>query len=311
MTSSPVFVVGCGRSGTTLLRLMLDAHPLLAIPGESHFIPSAYEASRRNPGAAGLADMIQRSEHVQRWALDPALLQARLDQADPSDVRAVIEAFYLVYADMHAAKRWGDKTPKYVLHLPLLIELFPDARFIHLIRDGRSVGLSYLELGRYPRTLEEAALRWVRWVNAGREAGRAMGPRYTEVSYERLVSDPAATLVSLCGFVGLPFNDRMLRYHETAEERLEAGSMTIHQQGVKNAPTEGLRDWRVQMRPEQVRRFEAIAGDTLTELGYERWYPDPDVFERIAVEWHARKDGIHRAGSRARRALTQLGPDRP
>ncbi len=275
----PIFIVGCGRSGTTLLRLMLDTHPDVAIPGESHFIPALWRARRRYMSGGvlqvdRLAEAIMRSREFRQWGVPEERAWTRVRELEHPEFADVLEAMYLAYADDRSKHRWGDKTPRYVRSIPLLAALFPSARFVHIIRDGRDVWMSYRSVPWGPKDIWTASRKWLRDVSAGREARALVGhDRYMEISYERLVTEPRETLTELCGFADLPFDDRMLDYHRDAGRRLEAPAGETHfHASVTKAITPGLRDWRTQMPPEEVMSFEAVAGSLLGELGYELRY---------------------------------------
>jgi len=286
----PLFVVGCGRSGTTMLRLMLDSHPDLAIPGEGHFIPFAYRklpafTSPAGLDAEGLARQIMRGLHFRRWQVPVEFVIDRVRGLENPDFSSVVEALYMSYAEFHGKVRWGDKTPVYVRLIPMLADLFPTARFIHMIRDGRDVALSYLSVPWGPTTVWEAD------VSAGRAAGASLGDdRYLEVRYEDLVADPSGELQKLCSSSALDFDTRMLAYHRDAIDRLQCGpDATEYHRSAATPPSQGLRDWRSQMKASDVASFEAVAGETLTQLGYERRLPavtrakQAEVFARSAA----------------------------
>jgi hypothetical protein len=161
--------------------------------------------------------------------------------------------------------------------------LWPEAKFVHIIRDGRDVCLSVLNwkkaertAGRYASWEEDpvstTALWWERKVRKAREDGAALGPAlYQEMHYEDLVEDPERECKRLCEFLGVAYDDAMIRFHE-GRERVEPG------RGAKSAwlrVTSGLRDWRTEMCAGDVERFEAAAGDLIEELGYERAVPNP------------------------------------
>src|SRR4051812_8879868 len=116
------FVVGCSRSGTTLVRAMLDAHPLVAVPPESHFALA--------PDVRGLRRALSRERWFALWEIEAPDLRG-LDVAD------AVRALFAAYAERQGKPRYADKTPHYVSHLPLFAERFPEARFVHVIRDGR------------------------------------------------------------------------------------------------------------------------------------------------------------------------------
>ncbi|MGH8936866.1 MAG: sulfotransferase family protein [Acidimicrobiia bacterium] len=286
----PIFVVGCGRSGTTMLRLMLDAHDDLAIPGESHFIRKLYRMRRRflrpdgSVDATSLASAVMQTPHFRRWELPENLVWRRVETLDDPTFPSVLEAFFRAYAELHGKPRWGDKTPVYVRSIPVLAQLFPQARFVHIIRDGRDVALSYLSVPWGPRNIWEVARKWRREVSGGRAAGAALGDdRYLEVRYEDLVGRTRDVLHRVCDFADLPFEEHMLDFHTQAVSRLEAGPQGPRFHGsVTKPPTPGLRDWRTEMTESQLLAFEAVAGRLLAELGYQR------RLDRIPLAWRAR-----------------------
>lgn len=283
-----LFVVGCPRSGTTLLQRMLDAHPQLAVANDTHFIPCALEAvpPRSVDDEDALSDASRLPELVSwvrgyyrfaRLGLDDASFEQAA--ASARSYREFVSLLYGQFARKHSKERGGEKTPAYVRHLPLLHRLFPWARSVHIIRDGRDAALSIVEWacrkGRQKGPAKLALWReepmatcalWWEWqVRLGRRSGSDLPPgTYREVRYEELVTDPEAVLRSVASFLGLPFSGRMLCFNEGKVRRREGLS-------AKTAwlpPTPGLRDWRTQMKPDDAELFEALAGDLLFELGY-------------------------------------------
>ena len=271
------FFVGAARSGTTLVRAMFDSHPELSIPGESGFItrlgrraPRRYERNGTFATEIFWSDLASH-RGFQRWEVDQAELRARLQQPGVQSFADAIRRIYEWYAGSHHKSRYADKTPNYVSDIPFLARLFPEAKFIHIVRDGRDVALSHLSISKWgPGTVEDAASEWRRRVEAGRRAGERLGPgRYLEVRYEDLVRDPESALKPVCDFIGLDFDAEMLWYFEKVESILGADYPLAHHQSVALPPTSNLRDWRSQMPRGQVARFEALAGSTLREMGYE------------------------------------------
>jgi hypothetical protein len=242
------FVVGCSRSGTTLLRAMLDGHRELAVPPESHFALARSVRSLRRA--------LARDPWFALWEIDAPDLRG-LDCAD------AVRALFAAYAAARGKPRYADKTPHYVSHLPRLAARFLEARFVHVVRDGRDVALSLLQVPWGPDTVEEAALHWRRRVLEGRAAGLP-ADRYREVRYEALVADPERELRALAAWLELEYDAAMLAY----PGRPLRVPYPEHHRGLALAPTPELRDWRREMAPEDVARFEAVAGDALAELGY-------------------------------------------
>jgi hypothetical protein len=221
-----------------------------------------------------------------------------------------IAAIFESYAAKEGKPRWGDKTPMYMRHLPLLERLFPDAQYVHLIRDGRDAALSFLRMpeGTYTRTwahpesAREFGCLWRTEVAAARALGGRVGAtRYLEVRYEELVADTSGVVASVCEFAELPFEAGMLEY---------AGEVDVsakpHQQRLLQPPTAGVRDWRSEMGAADARAFEAVAGHLLAELDYQLLDPPPrppGVRARMALgsyrtrlqAWNAAAAGLQRS----------------
>jgi hypothetical protein len=283
------FIVGVPRSGTTLLRLMLDSHPDLAIPPETHFLPKLIrlceEAGDRGDVREAALELITTHRRWPDFGLDAEELRARLAGSGRLRPGDAARAFYEAYTAMHRKPRWGEKTPQYLKTVKRIAAALPEAHFIHIIRDGRDVALSLLAVTWGPKTIEDAAVQWTTQIRRARRKARAI-PHYTEVRYEGLVVDPEPIVRRICEFCDLPFETGMLDYHRTAGERMEGVARDLELGGgrggiganerarqhalVSEAPRgERAGRWRVEMDPRDVAAFEAIAGPTLAELGYE------------------------------------------
>jgi hypothetical protein len=281
------FVVGCGRSGTTLVRAMLDSHPELAIPGESRFIPvlartrDRYERGGGFDVAAFVHDL-EATPWFRHWGLPADDARSVVAAPGATGIADAFRALFAEQARREAKPRYGDKSPQYVMQLPLLAELFPEARFLHVVRDGRDVALAFASADFGPSDIAEIALHWQLRVRRGMRYGRALGPqRYREVRYEDIVAEPEATLRGLCPFLGLAYDPAMLRYPERSRHIAEADRAPEHHyERLAMAPTVGLRDWRSQMTDTDVAIFEVLAGRTLTAAGYERSTVRPSMAAR-------------------------------
>ena len=281
------FIVGVGRSGTTLLRLMLDAHPDLAIPPETHFVPELIELFETDEEATPeqVVEIITSGRHWGDFELDEDALLERLRGAQPLDASAAIRAFFELYAERERKPRWGDKTPIYVKHMRAIEGAIPEARFIHLIRDGRDVALSRAGRAlRHAAPMRKVARRWKRRILKAREQGEQLG-HYLEVRYEDLVLDTEPTLRRVCEFIELPWDEGLLAYHERAGERLaELGDLpsmggkperpgserlAAHAKTREPPDPSRLSRWKDEMSDEDRAAFERAAGDLLAGLGYE------------------------------------------
>jgi hypothetical protein len=283
----PLLLLGVSRSGTTLLRVILDRSPGIAIPDESFFVPLLARRHRGVVDSERFLDDLSRLTVLAEWGLRPddvaALLRPGMATGE------AIAAIYDAYALKAGKPRWGDKTPMYMRHLTLLERLFPDAQYVHLVRDGRDAAASFLRMpaGTYTRTwvhpenAAEFACLWRVEVEAARALGRRVGPgRYHEARYEVLVSDPEATVRAICAFAGLPFETGMLDYVGEVDV-----SAKPHQQRLLQPPTLGVRDWRSELSAADARAFERVAGTLLAELGYEV-LGKPEARPRARVAWY-------------------------
>ncbi len=250
-------IVGAPCSGTTLLRLMLDAHPTLAIPQKTGFLAEA----ARLGGGEGLREalfrLIRDGESWTDFGLPEEDLRRALETVDPATVPDAVRAFYRLYAARGGKTRWGDETPEAGLHIPDIARLLPEAHFIHVIRDGRDAAVSVRPLHLAPGgSMGEVAEGWRRHVEAARSAGPATD-RYLEVRYEDLVPRPEAALREVCAFVDLPFDARQLECDRRAPEPL------LEHGGRVDAGE------RMEMTEAERAEFEEVAGPLLRELGYD------------------------------------------
>jgi hypothetical protein len=309
------FVVGVGRSGTTLLRMMLDAHPQLAMPPETHFINPFIQASGRlrfGPQAAAKTLVHDERRRWNDFGLDQDELLARFEALDPFNTTDALRAFYELYAAQHGKPRWGDKTPDYVRKMKKIQKTLPEAHFIHVIRDGRDAGLSQnariAKRGKSPVPPKEMARRWRKRISKAQEDSADVA-KYIEVRYEDLISDTEGVLRRICDFVELEFDPAMLTYHERAEERLqemagalpakkgrpqrEAGErVAAHAMTTKPPDSDRVAVWKREMSEAENAEFEQAAGHLLSDLGYETATASETWTPR--EEWAGSKDRADR-----------------
>jgi hypothetical protein len=300
------FIVGCGRSGTTLVRAILNAHPEMAVPGESYFVVWLGRQRRRYEVAGGFdqgsfLDDLSGQAWFRRWGLPDDVVRVALADAAPAGFPDAVRALYRAYARQHGKQRYGDKTPIYVLHLPLIASLLPEAAFVHVLRDGRNVALSLLDAGWGPQRWEHAALHWRLQVERGRAAGQVLGAnRYYELRYEDLLDDAEGEARTLCRFLDLQFDASMLRYFEGAASLLSAEPYPHEHENLRLPPTKGLRDWRTAVPAREVIQFEALAGDLLTDLGYPRAVPNLPLPARMRAYQVQARWNLGRAARQAK-----------
>ncbi len=265
--------------------MMLDAHPDVTIPPETHFVPDAIKAAKAD--GATPRDVLAAMKEHREWGdfeiSDEEMLErfAQLPKFRPGPA---IRSFYELYAERQGKPRYGEKTPTYVQKMRLIQRALPEARFCHVIRDGRDVALSVLDRTVRDLTAADVARRWQKKVTKAREDSPAID-HYLEIHYEDLVLDTEPVLRRVCDFFELEWHDELLTYHERSAERLQEMAralpsdgrakelsverrMKTHEMTTKPPSADRVQRWRKQMTEEQRIEFEEVAGDLLGELDY-------------------------------------------
>lgn len=283
MANPYLFIVGCPRSGTTLFRHIVDAHPQMTITPEAHWIPRFFE-ERRGLSREGMVT----PELIRHLLENPKFAHFRICRDDlltlmsngqPMSYATFVTGIFDLYGKAQGKALVGNKTPDSARRIRTLHTLWPEVRFVHLIRDGRDVALSFMNWskvlqkkpGNFSTWKEDpvstAALWWELNVRCGRRASEWLPPElYYEILYESLIANPAEECAALCDFLEIPYDDVMLRFHEGRNGNRADMAADPAWQPI----TPGLRNWRSQMTAEDVERFEAVVGELLDELGYPR-----------------------------------------
>jgi hypothetical protein len=285
------FIVGVARSGTTLLRLMIDAHPDIAIPPETHFLPFLIRGAREHPVTREeFYQVVTRSLTWCDFKLCRERLESNLAQITPFSLPDALRCFYRTYAARFRKSRVGDKTPHYAKSLCLIESCLPEAHFIHIIRDGRDVAMSQRKtwgLAQSSEGVKQCAQLWVDTIEEVRRQGSHCG-HFCELHYEYLIASPRDAIERICAFVGLPFDSAMLDYHRNASTRLaEFGSIPnritrgkgpavftgldrvhFHRKTLEPPDASNAYMWSRMMSKQEIRLYEGVAGETLLRCGY-------------------------------------------
>lgn len=272
--SSPVFILGAQRSGTTLLRLILNAHSKLAIPEEGTFwIPllrrwrGHLERPLRGRELDSCLEYVERNHQFKLWGIDPGDYYRRLREAGRCTLGELMAGTYRVYAEAHGKTFWGEKSSVFFRMIPVLAELFPEARFIHIVRDGRDVFTSWRKMDPTKANPSVAAIEWVYKIKKARKDLRRMDDsRGYEVRYEALVSEPEPTVRSVCAFLELDFEPEMLDFWKSSDQYIGAHHSDLIFNPVS---TKSVGKWRKALSRREIRHFDAIAGGELARHGYE------------------------------------------
>jgi hypothetical protein len=272
--STPFFIVGNDRSGTTMLRLILDRGPDVAIPPESMFLTDfgdAFERGEPSDEAAAQEFMRQVWEHpkVALWQLPGPAPQMPAGLVGPEAYRLAVAAPFEAYAAKHGKPGWADKTPHYVHHVDQLLRVWPAARFVVLVRDGRDVALSLKRMPFGPNNAWAAAQWWARGVRAGMAAQRQHPENVMTVRYEELATHPSEHVPRICEFLGLRHVPEMLELEKADRSKIVADQVSWFPTLFDGINTSAVGRWRHEMSGREQAVFAALAGDELAELGYE------------------------------------------
>jgi Sulfotransferase family len=277
-TPAPFFIVGSGRSGTTLLRMMLCSHSRISIPPETwYLIPLLDRFSIDRPlTAAEIESAVSIITSHYRWPdlkLDAQEFRRELSQLTEPDLRDVAEIVHRWHMRAEGKARWGDKTPVYVEIVPGLAGLFPGSRFIFLVRDGRDVAKSFQATHWVSRWLHENTREWIRALECQqRWTASEVRQRILLVRYEDLVLETPGTLAQVCRFIGEEFEPQMLAWQGHVDERIPARESGIHKKLKLRIDSKGVNRWKREMSAREIFVCEAFMGTHLTRMGYERRY---------------------------------------
>lgn len=262
---NPVVIGGCARSGTTLMRVMIDTHPNIYCGPET--------------GLLYLRTLTRRK--IRKLSRKLEVLEEDLDSMmrDTPSYFGFVETLFDHLRQRAGKSRWGDKSPQNVLHLDRIFHHFPEARFIHMIRDGRDTACSLRTFPPYRmvdgrrveldtmNALDQCIRRWVHDVEAGMVYRG--DPRYIEVKYEDLIENNEETLLRVFNFLDEPWDERVTKYYQIESPSRNGDKMPQNPGATQPIYRTAHGRWRNEFTEEDKRVFKVIAGDLLVTLGYE------------------------------------------
>ncbi len=269
----PVFLVGCPRSGTTLLQRMLDSHSAVAIAPETHFIRRFWLKRDdfgdlvENRNYHDLVDEVIAMPEFAEMELDrEAFRSAAMDS--PREYPALFRLLLTTFAQARQATVVGEKTPNHLLYMPTLQEFFPEARFIHLVRDPRAVVNSWRHVPWTTGWVAGDAMVWRRYMAAARRRPPTGRDRLLTVHYEELAQSPEQTLDEVCRFIGVAYEEQIRNFHEDAPRGVNLAREPWKTNVTRPVDPSRMEKWREELTSAMISDIEAVTWREMKRLGY-------------------------------------------
>ncbi len=285
---SPFFIIGSPRSGTTLLRLMLTSNPDLVVPPECGFIAWLYPHFFGWKGAnetniRDFAVAVFGSKKFETWGLGREEIEQALMARRPRWYADACSAVYERFAEknLKPQARWGDKNNYYLKHITRLSKIFVEARFVHIVRDGRDVACSYrdvMALGSkspyrptLPMQIGDIARQWSEDLREIRAQLSLLNDCvFFELRYEDLVSNPSVELERLCEWLGTRYTPEMLSFHQANQSNELEPKLTLDwkMRTLEPVSTSTIGRYRVLLSESEIAEFCKWADSDLRRYGY-------------------------------------------
>ncbi|MBE7188968.1 sulfotransferase [Jatrophihabitans endophyticus] len=293
----PIFLVGSARSGTTLLSVMLHAHPRIAMPPETRFLIPCYR-NRANFGdltvAANRRRLARRMTRPRSRFRDLGLDRRAVVQHivnGPPTLGSAAGTVWRDFAHSRGKVRWGEKRPAYWQDMDVILRLFPDAQIIHLVRDGRACIASLKQVHWYGGSVIKAATTWSLAERELTRLGRKLpAGSYHRLRYEDLLADPADELGRLCSFLGEDFDEGMLAFNQAAGD-IVPDRKTWHNRTKGDIDPARIEAWRTSLTPDEIGMLEGMIGRDLEARGYRRSGIGPKPSRSDVLTYHRWRAG--------------------
>ena len=275
----PIFIVGCERSGTTMLRLILCSHKNIAIPPQTKYAKKLYKR-RLLFGNLSKADNRRK---LRNWFLNNHNKRTKIIDLDidKNEVQKELQitgntlgAFLSVIPKIYLKKfdkiRWGDKRPYYIKYLPQLFKLFPDAQVIHIIRDGRDVVASLKRMPWWNKNSISAMLNWQEAIHRGVTARRNYSSdQFIEIKYEDIINEPENSIKAVCKFLDEEYSESLLEFHKIAKESVPSYKMGWHSATKSKINAASIGRWKKELEQWEISLFNNKFKNELELYKYE------------------------------------------
>ena len=270
MENDPIFVVGVQRSGTTLLRLILNSHSEISIPEEARFLtpllaPRFLNKELDRQDIEKIYNYLKVNEQFQLWNYDSQTFLAKLKAFQSASLAEIINMMFQSYAEAEGKTRWGDKS-LFFGSIEILHQLFPNARFIHIVRDGRDVFSSWRAMEPTMKHPSVMALDWKFKLDSIEKAISGLPEGLTlTITYEELLDNPKEIVKRICTFVKVAFEDAMLDFHKTSHNYIGEHHSKLIFKAIDNSNKE---KWKTKLTPFEIRAYEVLCKKELEKFGY-------------------------------------------
>lgn len=288
---TPLFILGNNRSGTSLLRLILTCHEEIVIPPESHFLLwnyDKYQSWKPESGYESFLFDLFNSTKFETWGLNKQEVESFLNFRKPDSYSELCADIYILFGikQKKGASLWGDKNGLWLEKMPILYSLFNKAKFIHIVRDGRDVATSYLDINQYsgprhkyfpklPTQIEQIAEIWNKNVlSISRFLSKIPVENHIEIKYEDLVCQNELVVTTLLGFLNLPPSPSVFSYYEINKSKHLEPDEFLGWKAKLNEPLDrsNIGKYKYRLSPSDIKIFEQIATDALEKYGYQKNY---------------------------------------
>ena len=267
-----VFILGVQRSGKTLLRLILNSHSYIAIPEEAAFLRPIIKKKYIYNEISGkdlkrIYNYLKNSSHYALWNYDSSKFLNWLEKQHSISLKEFINNLFMSYAESEGKIRWGDKTPSLFRKLNFLHILFPEAKFIHVVRDGRGVFDSWRRIDSTKDNVTVVALEWCYKIYKIERFLELLPPsnKYT-LRYEDLVINPEETMKNLCGFMQVEYEPQMMDFYKKSKYYVGSHHSKLI---FKPITSENLQKWKINLSGKEIKVFNLLAKRYLKKYGYE------------------------------------------
>ena len=279
ISNKPIFIVGCERSGTTVIRLILHTHPNIAIPPQTKILKKLYKRRfifrdlSKKQNRSRIAEYVltnyDKKTKLVDLGVDPQSIHQKI-QSSGNSIGAIGAIIFQEYAKKHHKLRWGDKRPYYIKYLRQLLQLFPDAQIIHIVRDPRDVVASLLSMPWWKKDLISSILNWKEAIHKGSIMKKQLSSdQYFELRYEDFIDNPEQWVKQICRFLNEDYYPHMLQFQTTAETAVPEYKMKWHSATRQVLSSKSIGRWKNDLSQKEVCIIENITGREMIDYNYQ------------------------------------------